>query len=122
MVASASRDETLKIWNAVTGDLMSTLVGHTAEVISCCWAGPEMVVSSSSDGTTRWWAKQQDHHEFANVATFLSSSPALALGLGCIGEPAALLGMAVVGSEDGTVVILNFSAIAGKYVAGARRP
>ena len=107
-VVSGSKDETLKIWDAVTGDLMSTLVGHTAEVCSCRWAGPEMVVSSSDDGSTRWWAKQQGD-EYANVAAFFSSSPATALGVCGAGEPPALHGMVVVGNKQGAVMIVKLN-------------
>ena len=107
-VVSGSEDTTLKIWDAATGDLMCTLEGHIDGVRSC-WAGPEMVVSSSDDGSTRWWAKQQGGDEFVNVATFFSNSPASTLGVCGVGEPASLHGMAVVGYKRGEVMIVKLN-------------
>ena len=107
-VLSGSYDETLKIWDVATGDLMCTLEGHTASVSSCSWSGPEMVVSSSSDGTTRWWAKQGGG--FANVATFFSSNPAQALGVSGNGEPAQHGMVVVVGNDQGAVMIVKVNA------------
>ena len=108
-VVSGSEDKTLKIWDAATGDLISNLVGHIDSVRSCRWAGPEMVVSSSDDGSTRWWAKQQGGDEFVNVATFFSNSPASTLGVCGVGEPASLHGMAVVGYKRGEVMIVKLN-------------
>ena len=109
-VLSGSRyDKTLKIWDAATGDLMCTLEGHTACVLSCSWSGPEMVVSSSSDVTTRWWAKPQGGG-FANVATFFSSNPAQALGVSGNGEPAQHGMVVVVGNDQGAVMIVKVIA------------
>ena len=54
-IASGSRDKTVKIWNASSGELQSTLAGHTASVTQVEFIDADTVVSSSHDGTTRAW-------------------------------------------------------------------
>ena len=54
-IASGSWDKTVKIWNASSGELQSTLTGHNAPVTQVEFIDADTVVSSSDDGTTRAW-------------------------------------------------------------------
>ena len=54
-IASGSWDNTVKIWNASSGELQSTLTGHNAPVTQVEFIDTDTVVSSSNDGTTRAW-------------------------------------------------------------------
>ena len=54
-IASGSWDKTVKIWNASSGELQSTLTGHTDCVTQVEFIDADTVVSSSDDGTTRAW-------------------------------------------------------------------
>ena len=54
-IASGSWDKTVKIWNASSGELQSTLAGHNAPVTQLEFIDADTVVSSSDDGTTRAW-------------------------------------------------------------------
>ena len=103
--------------------------GVTAWHLEVHGVGPDVVVSSSGDGTTRWWAKREG--EFATVATFFSNDLALALGaVGGNGGKAVQHSVAVMGSTRGAVLILKFDAaheamwthIGGKDDGGADPP
>ena len=48
-IASASADATLKIWDAVTGDHMDTLVGHMAGVSCLAWTPDSNTLATGSD-------------------------------------------------------------------------
>ena len=54
-IASGSWDKTVKIWNASSGELQSTLTGHDRAVTQVEFIDADTVVSSSHDGTTRAW-------------------------------------------------------------------
>ena len=54
-IASGSRDETVKIWNASSGELQSTLIGHGDAVTQLEFRDATTLVSASDDGTTRFW-------------------------------------------------------------------
>jgi len=53
---STRRDNTLKIWDAVTGTERATLTGHTSSVWGCA-VSPDAtwIVSASEDGTLKIW-------------------------------------------------------------------
>eukprot|EP00794_Sanderia_malayensis_P015617 gene15616-17191_t len=53
-IVSGSDDNTLKVWSAVTGNIIRTLVGHTGGVWSSQLKG-NIVVSGSTDRTLRVW-------------------------------------------------------------------
>jgi WD40 repeat protein len=58
-IVSASRDETLKLWNANTGAEMSTLEGHTWYVHACAFSPDgSRIVSASEDCTLKLWDAQ----------------------------------------------------------------
>lgn len=54
LVASASLDETCRLWDAETSREVATLRGHRREALCVCAAYP-MLVSSSDDRTVRCW-------------------------------------------------------------------
>ena len=55
-VLSASNDQTLKVWDAVSGDCLLTLRGHSGSVLGCGWSPDgRRVVSASDDQTLKIW-------------------------------------------------------------------
>ncbi|KAI8846317.1 quinon protein alcohol dehydrogenase-like superfamily [Chytridium lagenaria] len=57
LVASGSRDRTVKLWSTSTGDLLHTFKGHMAPVYSVAIrTDRKMVASGSSDGVIKLWS------------------------------------------------------------------
>ncbi len=55
IIASASRDKTIKLWR-FDGTIMQTLVGHNDEVTSLAWSPDgKMIASASRDKTIKLW-------------------------------------------------------------------
>jgi WD40 repeat protein len=58
-LASGSQDETIKLWNLKTGDLLRTLTGHKGSVRSVAIsADGQTLASGSLDQTIKLWKKQ----------------------------------------------------------------
>ena len=56
MLASASWDQTVRLWNVNTGRLLHTLTGHTNEVLSVAFSPDGQTLASSDwDGSIRLW-------------------------------------------------------------------
>lgn len=53
-IVSGSDDNTLKVWSAVTGKCLRTLIGHTGGVWSSQMAG-NVIISGSTDRTLKVW-------------------------------------------------------------------
>ncbi len=55
-IASGSKDETVRVWDAATGKLLRTLEGHTDSVNAVAWSpDSKYIASGSSDKTVRVW-------------------------------------------------------------------
>jgi WD40 repeat protein len=58
MLASASNDQTVRLWNPVDGSLEKVLTGHTRWVRGVCalrYRGVQALASASHDRTVRIW-------------------------------------------------------------------
>ncbi|GFS63013.1 notchless protein homolog 1 [Nephila pilipes] len=56
IIASASFDKSIKLWNGRTGKYISSLYGHVQQVYQIAWsADSRMLVSGSADSTLKVW-------------------------------------------------------------------
>ena len=56
VLASGSEDQTIKLWNGSTGELLSTLAGHRGRVNTLAWSPDGKVLASGSeDQTIKLW-------------------------------------------------------------------
>lgn len=53
LVATASYDKTLKLWDLRASVPLHTMEGHTDKVLCLVWAGPSKLLSGSADCTVR---------------------------------------------------------------------
>ncbi len=87
VLASSSRDKTIKLWNARTGALQRTLTDHTGDVFSVDFsAGGELLASGGTDKTIRIWDAQtcqvkavlEGHTDIVRAAVFSPDAKTLA--------------------------------------------
>ncbi|RXG70772.1 Notchless protein-like 1 [Armadillidium vulgare] len=56
LVASASFDKSIRLWNGLTGKFICTLRGHVSAVYQLCWsADSRLLLSGSKDSTLKVW-------------------------------------------------------------------
>ena len=56
VLASGSRDNTVKLWEVSSGGLLQTLEGHTESVDSVTFSpNGKLIASGGRDGTIRLW-------------------------------------------------------------------
>jgi len=56
LLASASIDNTIKIWNIENGKCLMTLTGHTDCIESLAYLGNNLLASGSEDTTIKIWS------------------------------------------------------------------
>ncbi|THV46068.1 hypothetical protein BGAL_0419g00010 [Botrytis galanthina] len=87
LLASASRDHTIKIWDATTGILQQTLEGHSGSVRSIAFsADSKLLASASRDHTIKIWDTAinklqqtlKGHSDWVNSVAFSADSKLLA--------------------------------------------
>jgi ribosome assembly protein 4 len=55
-LVSTSFDKSIKLWNGMTGQLVTTFRGHSAAVYSCSWSpDSKHIISASKDNTLKVW-------------------------------------------------------------------
>jgi ribosome assembly protein 4 len=56
LIASASFDNSVRLWNGVTGSFIAVFRGHVQSVYQVCWSGDSrLLCSSSKDSTMKVW-------------------------------------------------------------------
>ncbi len=62
MLATASSDTTVKLWNTTTGTEIKTLKGHTNRVLGVSFSPDgKMLATASEDTTVRLWRRDFDY-------------------------------------------------------------
>jgi ribosome assembly protein 4 len=72
LLASASKDGTVRVWNARTGALQCCLAGHTDSVEALRWGGSGLIYSGSRDRTIIVWALEAGAKDRGKVARVLA--------------------------------------------------
>ncbi|KAK3348667.1 quinon protein alcohol dehydrogenase-like superfamily [Lasiosphaeria hispida] len=89
LVASGSRDQTVKIWDAATGSYMQTLEGHSCNVSSVTFLpDSKLIISGSEDWTVKIWDMAtgsctqtlKGHSDYVSSITFLPDLKLIASG------------------------------------------
>ena len=56
LIASASFDNSVRVWDGLTGKFIVRLIGHVENVYQICWsADSRMIASASKDSTVKLW-------------------------------------------------------------------
>ena len=58
LLASSSKDCTIKIWNTKAFHLVISLSGYTGNVTKIIWGGEGLIYGASEDRTIKVWDKQ----------------------------------------------------------------
>ena len=73
LLASASADKTVKVWNVSDGELVVTLVGHEKGCSDCAWTSDgRYLVSASDDKNLHLWDVQRGSPHFGQTLRIFS--------------------------------------------------
>jgi WD40 repeat protein len=91
LLASASSDTTIRLWDVATGRMLRALEGHTGRVNIVVFSyDGTLLVSASDDGTIRLWdvatgaLLKTKTDFFVDFLSFSSNSPFLETSCGCL--------------------------------------
>ena len=61
-ILTTGGDDTTRVWDAETGDVLAILEGHKEAVLQAIWNADESrILTASGDGTARqWYARMED--------------------------------------------------------------
>ncbi|HEY6333657.1 MAG TPA: GTP-binding protein, partial [Blastocatellia bacterium] len=103
-IASGSSDNTVRIWDSESGEMVRVLEGHRTWVRSVAWSGDgRRIASGSADNTVRIWDSESgkvlgvhksgnQSYDFVDVAFVPIVEMAASLGQTVLGDPAIILG------------------------------
>ena len=92
LLASASWDETVRLWDAGTGAVPQTLEGHLGEVMAVAFSPDSKLLASASwDGTVKLWDAStgavlqtlEGHSDAATEVGLMASAVAFSPDAGC---------------------------------------
>ena len=81
ILASGSRDNTIKIWNIENRSIMSTLSGHTGRVSVLCYVKEGVLVSGSWDESLIIWSKSTPKSSIYSHRQTLTGHKSLIMGI-----------------------------------------
>lgn len=129
LVASGSRDSTVRIWSMPHGEVKAVLTGHTLPVTGVAFSDPLHVVSASADGTVRRWkvdepaAPPEIFTLNAGAVTALAASADGGIAAGCRDGTIHLISArgseSVLAGHVGPVKCLAFTASGKHLFSGA---
>jgi WD40 repeat protein len=138
LLASASADRTIRLWDAATGDTRAVLTGHTGAVTAVAFSlDGKTLASASTDHTIRLWdvesgkpiATLSGHTNAVNALTFNPSGDILASGSADhtvrLWNLRTLSAIATLSDQQADVTSVNFgpdgSVLMSAYANGAVR-
>ena len=84
LLASSSKDKTVRVWSVRTGTLAFTLSGHADSIEAVRWGGENLVYTAGRDRIVNVWAIDAGRGAvLAPSVTFLSHSAAVAISPLC---------------------------------------
>lgn len=112
LLASASDDNTIRIWHGGNGNSTHCFYGHTQTIVSLQWLTKDKLISASMDGSVKVWSCERTAKEgFSNLIaeTIVDGVPIFAGSLNDNHEKYA------VGFMDGQVTVFNLAALLKRH-------
>ena len=108
-LASGSRDKTIRLWDAATGEHLQTLIGHNSDILSLAFSPDGRLIASGSDREIRLWN--------ANTGQYLQTLARYTAGVSCVSF--SVDGRILAGGSDGEIRL--WDAITGSPIETALR-